>query len=201
MYVPREFKIEDMKKIVDFVKNYNFGILLSIYNEEIYNTQIPLLLDTSGDDIVLKGHVARANMQWYHSKNRKVAVLFTGPHHYISPSWYKEKDSVPTWDYMTVRFDGVLELMGPDETRNFLLELSKFYDAEWAGKGYDQKEYYAKMVLQITAFTIKVNKITGKFKLTQNHEEDMENVAINLDKAGDEDAKLVASYIRKEIRK
>jgi Transcriptional regulator len=58
-----------------------------------------------------------------------------------------------------------------------------------------------KMVLQITAFTIKVNKITGKFKLTQNHPEDMENVAINLDKAGDEDAKLVASYIRREIRK
>jgi Transcriptional regulator len=144
MYVPREFKIEDMKKIVDFVKNYNFGILLSIYNDEIYNTQIPLLLDTSGDDIILKGHIARANMQWYHSKNKKVAVLFTGPHHYISPSWYNEKDSVPTWDYMTVRFDGVLELMDSEETRNFLLELSKFYDPDWAGKGYDKKEYYAK---------------------------------------------------------
>ncbi len=201
MYVPREFRIDDMEKIIDFANKYNFGILLSIYNDEIYNTQIPLLLDTSGNDMVLKGHVARANMQWFHSKNKKVAVLFTGPHHYISPTWYKEKDSVPTWDYMTVRFDGVLELMDIDKTREFMLELSEFYDPAWAGLGYDKKEYYAKMVLQISAFTIKINKITAKFKLTQNHPDDMENVAINLDKIGDEDARLVASYIRKEIKK
>ena len=201
MYVPREFKIDDMEKIVDFVKNYSFGIVLSIYNGEIYNTQIPLMLDASGNNIVLKGHMARANMQWYHSKNNKVAVLFTGPHHYISPEWYKEKDSVPTWDYMTVRFDGILETMDDIETKKFLVDLSKSYDPEWANKGYDKKEYYAKMVKQIVAFTIKVNKITAKFKLTQNHQEDMENVAINLDKVGDEDARLIASYIRREAGK
>ena len=40
------------------------GIVLSIYNGGIYNTQIPLMLDASGNNIVLKGHMARANMKW-----------------------------------------------------------------------------------------------------------------------------------------
>ena len=201
MYVPAEFRITDIKKIVDFVNENNFGILLSVYNKEIYNTQIPLLLDSTGNNIILKGHMARANMQWYHSKNKKVIALFTGPHHYISPLWYKDPDSVPTWDYMTIRMDGVLEVMNYNETREFLLKLSEFYDMKWGKQGNDKKDYYTRMVMQIVGFNIKVNKITAKYKLGQNRPEDMENVAINLDKLGDEHAKLVAAYIRKEMKK
>jgi transcriptional regulator len=201
MYVPGEFKIDDMKKIVDFVNNNNFGILLSIYNDEINNTQIPLMLDFKGETLLLKGHMARANMQWFHAKDKNVTVLFTGPHHYISPLYYKDRDSVPTWDYMTARFDGILEIMDNEETKNFLLELSEFYDRKWAEQGNDKRAYYAKMVMQIVGFKIRVNKITAKFKLGQNRPEDMENVAINLDKLGNEDAKTVAGYIREEMKK
>ncbi|WP_337860678.1 FMN-binding negative transcriptional regulator [Ferroplasma sp.] len=201
MYIPREFKIDDMKKILDFIDKNNFGMLLSIYKDEIYNTQIPLLLDNSENNLTLKGHMARANMQWYHAKNKNVAVLFTGPHHYISPLWYKDRDSVPTWDYMTVRLDGILEIMNSEETQEFLLELSKFYDQKWAVQGNDKRDYYAKMVLQIVAFRIKINKITCKYKLSQNRPEDMENIIINLQNIGDEDARLIAHYMKGEIRK
>ena len=201
MYIPHEFKIEDLKKITNFVDNNNFGILLSIYNNEIYNTQIPLMLGTENEKFILKGHIARANMQWYRSRDKNVTALFTGPHHYISPLYYKDKDSVPTWDYMTVRMDGKLELMDEEETRKFLLEMSRFYDAKWVEEGNDRKEYYSKMVLQIVAFKIKVSKINAKFKLSQNRPEDMENIAINLDSLGDADAVSVAKFIREEIKK
>jgi transcriptional regulator len=201
MYVPDEFKIDDVKKVLDFVNKNNFGILLSVYKGEIENTQIPLLLDNSGNNVILKGHMARANLQWYHSRNRNVTALFTGPHHYISPLWYKDRDSVPTWDYMAARLDGVLEVMTPEETEEFLLELSKFFDQEWAAQGNEKRKYYAEMVKRIVAFRIKINKITCKYKLSQNRQEDMENIIINLEKIGDNDAKLVANYMKNEMVK
>ncbi|MCL4453617.1 FMN-binding negative transcriptional regulator [Ferroplasma sp.] len=201
MYIPHEFKIEDLKKIVNFVEDNNFGILLSIYNNEIYNTQIPLMLGKEDEKFVLKGHMARANMQWYRSRDQAVTALFTGPHHYISPLYYQDKDSVPTWDYMTVRMDGKLELMDEPETRKFLLEMSQFYDEKWAEERNDKREYYSRMVLQIVGFKIRVSKITAKFKLSQNRPEDMENIAINLDNLGDADAVSVAKFIREEIKK
>jgi transcriptional regulator len=201
MYIPREFKIDDLKKIMKFVEDNNFGILLSIYNNEIYNTQIPLMLDTENEKFILKGHMARANMQWYRSKDENVTVLFTGPHHYISPLYYKDKDSVPTWDYMTVRMDGKLELMDENETRKFLQEMSRFYDKKWADEGNDKREYYSKMVLQIVGFKIEVSKINAKFKLSQNRPEDMENIAINLETLGDAESVSVAKFIREEIKK
>ena len=91
--------------------------------------------------------------------------------------------------------------MNYNETREFLLKLSEFYDMKWVKQGNDKRDYYTRMVMQIVGFNIKVNKITAKYKLGQNRPEDMENVAINLDKLGDEDAKLVAAYIRKEMKK
>ena len=201
MYIPNEFKIEDLKKIVNFVDNNNFGILLSIYNNEIYNTQIPLMLGTENEKFILKGHMARANIQWYRSRYRNVTALFTGPHHYISPLYYKDKNSVPTWDYMTVRMDGKLELMDEEETKKFLLEISRFYDKTWAEEGNDKREYYREMVFQIVGFKIKVSRINAKFKLSQNHPEDMENIAINLESLGNPDAVSVAKFIREEIKK
>ncbi|MEM0139193.1 MAG: FMN-binding negative transcriptional regulator [Ferroplasma sp.] len=197
MYIPEEFKIEDIKVIKDFINNNNFGILLSIYKNKIYNTQIPLLLQENDGQLILSGHMARANMQWYYSKNGPVAVLFTGPHHYISPLYYKDKDSVPTWDYMTVRIDGILELLDEEDTRKLLLDLSTYFDKNWAGQGNDKREYYNKMVLQIVAFKIRITEINGKFKLSQNRPEDIGNISMNLEKLGDEDALAIAKYMKK----
>ena len=41
----------------------------------------------------------------------------------------------------------------------------------------------------------------AKFKLSQNRPEDMENIAINLENLGDDDAVSVAKFIREEIKK
>ncbi len=197
MYIPDEFKIDDINVIKDFIIKNNFGILLSIYKDRIYNTQIPLLLDEKNEKFILYGHMARANMQWYYAKNKPVTVLFTGPHHYISPVYYKDKDSVPTWDYMTARLDGILELMDNNETKEFLLKLSNYFDKEWAGEENYKRPYYNIMVKQITAFKINVTDIKAKFKLSQNRPEDIKNIADNLEKIDDSDAKAIAEQMKK----
>ena len=116
MYIPDEFNVKDLKKIISFINDNNFGLLLSIHKDEIYNTQIPLLLSFENDKIILKGHMARKNKQWIYARNNRVTVMFLGPHHYISPLYYNDRESVPTWDYVTARVDGVMEMLNKEET-------------------------------------------------------------------------------------
>ena len=52
----------------------------------------------------IRGHVARANPHWKQLANGSpVLVMFHGPHTYVSPSWYADTQSVPTWNYAVVR--------------------------------------------------------------------------------------------------
>lgn len=196
MYIPDEFNVNDLKKIIKFVKENNFGIVLSIHDNEIYNTQVPLLLSNENDNIILKGHMARKNKQWIYAKGNKVTVLFTGPHSYISPLYYHDKESVPTWDYITVRMDGTMKMMDKEEMESFLLSLSKYFDEKWFNEENYKKDYYKKMENEIVGFKINVETIRGKFKLSQNRGiDDMKSVSINLSKLNTENSRLISKYI------
>ncbi len=196
MYIPDEFNVKDLKKIISFINDNNFGLLLSIHDGEIYNTQIPLLLAYENDKIILKGHMARKNKQWIYAKNNRVTVLFQGPHHYISPLYYNDKESVPTWDYVTARVDSVMEMLDKEETELFLMDLSKYFDTEWFKEENYRKDYYKKMVNEIVAFKINATSVKAKYKLNQNKGiDDMRSVSMNLSKLNNENSKLISAYI------
>jgi transcriptional regulator len=42
-----------------------------------------------------------------------VLVMFHGPHAYVSPSWYADPQSVPTWNYAVVHAHGRAALLAP----------------------------------------------------------------------------------------
>jgi transcriptional regulator len=71
----------------------------------------------AGPHGTLVGHPARANPQW-----RELAgqAVFTGPHAYISPTWYGAETVVPTWNYAAVHAYGPAEVV---EDREHLLEI------------------------------------------------------------------------------
>ena len=168
MYIPNYFRIDDVDTILDFIGKNGFALLLTSSGEEVYNTQIPIMCNKEGEKITLSGHMARENPHWKIAEGRKATVLFLGPHQYISPRWYTIEKSVPTWDYMTVRMTGTFRSVAKNEANKILLELSEYYDREWAQKRMDKEVYYQKMVDEIVAFRIEVNEVMGKWKLSQN---------------------------------
>jgi transcriptional regulator len=49
----------------------------------------------------------RANGQWKAIRaEREVLCIFHGPHAYISPQWYVQQHTVPTWNYAAVHVYG-----------------------------------------------------------------------------------------------
>src|SRR4051812_5840105 len=106
MYVPAAFAEPDRGRLHEFIEAYSFGLLVSSHRGP-FATHLPFLLDrTAGPHGTLVGHMARANPQWHDLDGREVLAVFSGPHAYVSPSWYEADDVVPTWNYVAVHARG-----------------------------------------------------------------------------------------------
>ena len=118
MYVPSAFAETDLGKLHDFMRHHSFAVLTSHDGTALDASHLPLLLASdAGTQGQLLGHMARANPQWRRVEGEVMAV-FSGPHAYISPTWYEEPGTVPTWNYMAVHAYGTFHLV---EERNALL--------------------------------------------------------------------------------
>src|SRR5687767_4420480 len=108
MYIPRAFQETRAEAIHDLIRAHSFGLLVSRQGETMEASHLPFLLDDGrGLHGTLVGHMARANPQWQAlQEGAEALVIFSGPHAYISPSWYEIHPSVPTWNYATVHAYG-----------------------------------------------------------------------------------------------
>ena len=98
MYVPTAFAKSDTAKLHEFMKQNGFGVLTSSGDGGLVASHLPLLFDAHGGPRgYLHGHMARANAQWREVLGEVMAV-FSGPHAYVSPSWYEDQSEVPAQD-------------------------------------------------------------------------------------------------------
>ncbi|PGY06678.1 negative transcriptional regulator, PaiB family [Bacillus sp. OV166] len=180
MYIPAHFKIKDETLAFDIMKEHSFATLFSQHNGLPFATHLPLILNK--DNSYLYGHFARPNPQWKDIKNQTVLAIFHGPHCYISPSWYETNKAVPTWNYVTVHVYGEVELLEDEhELMNSLNDMVLKYEAP--DSSYNLKdvdgEFLAGMNKGVQGFKIKINKIEGKAKLSQNHSSERQKLIVN----------------------
>lgn len=180
MYIPSHFKMIDESIAYEMMKEHSFATLISQHNGMPLATHLPLILKK--DNTYLYGHFARTNPQWNDIKNQTVLVIFHGPHCYISPSWYETNKSVPTWNYVTVHVYGEVELIEDEhELMDSLHDMVLKYEApDSSYKLQDvDEEFLTSMTKGIQGFKIKVNKVEGKAKLSQNHSLQRQKLVIN----------------------
>jgi transcriptional regulator len=173
MYVPPHFAETDLTKLHDFIERHSFGLLVSQLGDEPFASHLPFLLDrTSGPHGALIGHVARANPHWKELVGLPVLAVFSGPHAYISPTWYEAPNTVPTWNYTAVHIIGQATLLDDkDAVRDVVTRTVARYESPmpqpWT---FDGTSVFADRLLdQIVGFRIAIERIEGKMKLNQNH--------------------------------
>lgn len=203
MYIPDHFRISDRSVLFDFIAKNNFGILVTIDQATPIATHLPFLFEPErGEHGVLIGHIAKANSQWKtFSPDRAALIIFQGPHAYISPSWYQEHPSVPTWDYATVYAYGIPQLIDNEQATHKLLEglVDKHeaaFEHPWRMALPD--DYYRQQTKAVVAFEIEIVRLEGKFKMSQNRSAaDRSGVIAALDQSSDDNSIEVARFIEK----
>ena len=202
MYVPSAFAESDTAQLHEFIRRNSFGVLASQGEGGLIASHLPLLLDAeAGPHGHLLGHMARANPHW-RDPGREAMAIFSGPHVYVSPSWYEEGGTVPTWNYVAVHAYGTFHLVEEQDSLLDILRRSvRTYESPraepWA---FDESAgHVEKMLRAIVGFRIEISRIEGKWKLSQNHpEERRQRVIRALEGRPDEDSRAIARLMAEQ---
>lgn len=171
MYVPEYNRIEDNAVALAFARENPFAIVVSTCDGVPFATHIPVLVGERSGQIVLTGHVAKANPHWkLLEQEQESLVIFHGPHAYISPRLYESRESVPTWNYAAVHVYGFATVFSePSRLKEILLETARAFDPGYLDQWLALREEYRNAMLNhIVGFEIAAKRIEGKFKLSQN---------------------------------
>ena len=198
MYVPKQFQNKDGSTIKDFIRHHGFGILVSLSDQKLVATHIPL--NFSEDESRLLGHVSRANPQWRKfSSDSEVMVVFPGPHAYVSSSWY-DHENVPTWNYIAVHVYGRIGIIEGDRLYDSLKHLVDKYEAASVNPVSVDKmspEYVRKSIQGLVGFEITITSMEAAYKLSQNRDKKNHiNIVHELEKRGDEQSAQVAEAMK-----
>lgn len=97
MYNLSHFKEPDHAVVMQFVREHPFAFLAgSDAGHRPVVTQVPVFIDETDGKLYLSGHIMK-NTDHHNAflQNANVLAVFTGPHSFVSASWYENKQQVP----------------------------------------------------------------------------------------------------------
>ncbi|WEN16653.1 FMN-binding negative transcriptional regulator [Rhodanobacter sp. AS-Z3] len=172
MYTPKPFEETRADVLAGLMRAYPFATVVANTANGFVANHLPF----EQVDGVLHGHVARGN-ELVQMDGTEVLLVFRGPDGYISPNWYPTKHEtgreVPTWNYAVVHVHGRLRVIDDAAWLRVLLErLTDHHEANqprpW--KITDAPEdHIEKSLRAIVGLEVVVDRVEGKFKLSQNH--------------------------------
>jgi len=200
MYIPASFAETDSTKLHEFMRQHSFATLVSRDETGVVASHLPLLFQgSSGRMGSLIGHMARANSQWCEVRG-EVMAIFTGPHTYISPSWYETAGTVPTWNYAAVHAYGTFHVVKDRESLLDILRSTVAYFESPRAEPWTIDETapnFDQLMRGITGFRIEITRLEGKWKLSQNHPEERRSRVIKaLEVRPDEDSQAIAAMMK-----
>ena len=178
MYIPEHFSIKSEQAQHKIIHTHPLGALVMMTPAGLDANHIPFEFDPVKG--LLTGHVARANPVWQQCGNgMDVLVIFRSEENYISPNWYPSKHEfhrqVPTWNYEVVHVHGHMTVQDTEKfVRGVVGRLTRKHEASeskpWK-MGDSAPDYIDGMLQAIVGIEIKITRLEGKAKLSQNRED------------------------------
>jgi len=180
--------------------NDPFVTLVSSVDGLPFASHLPVLYAREDDRILIEGHWAKANPQASHGG--KALMIAHGPHAYVSPGWYPDKDEaarVPTWNYAVAHLNGTLEASSDEDFLASIVDRLSIRHETAVGSDWryeHARDDHRSQLRGIVGFRFVPEHIELKFKLSQNHPPaNVQAVAAALSQQDDPDAKAIAAMM------
>ncbi len=180
MYLPDHFAETRPQALAGLIAEHPLGALVVRGPHGLDANHLPFeLLPEPAPNGTLIAHVARANPVWREMRDGDEAlVIFRAEHAYVSPNGYPSKHEqhrqVPTWNYRVVHVHGRLAIRDDERfVRGVVARLTRRHEAA-TGDAKPWKmtdsapEYIDDMLTRIVGLEIAIERIVGKWKLSQN---------------------------------
>ncbi|MBB3226935.1 transcriptional regulator [Luteibacter sp. Sphag1AF] len=203
MYTPSAFAETRLPVLHDAIERIGFAALVTHGASGLEATHLPMILVRDEGPLgTLYGHVARANT---HAKPPEgdALVMFSGPHAYISPNGYPGKAAhgkeVPTWNYVAVHAYGRPHAFDDADTLLILLRrLTAKHEGQTQPRPWSVDDapgdYIQRMVRAIVGLRIPLDRVEGKWKVSQNRtaEDRLGAAALLAERPGDDEQAIAA---------
>lgn len=201
MYNYPHYKEKDPEQVKAFMQAHPFAMLLAAdATGRVEATQVPVLVEERDGRLFLSGHIARrSDHQRACDRAREVLVIFSGPHSYVSGTWYSNPQQASTWNYIAVHARGPLRWTTDEELLEILQRLSLHFEngntASSTVLSNLPEDYRDKLVKAIVGFEVDVAELDNVYKLSQNRDrESYSNIISHLNE-GDDQARRVAGWM------
>ena len=196
MYQPPAF-VEDRPEVLHgLIRSHPLGLLITAGAGGLIANPIPFQLVVEPAGVLLRAHLSRANPQLADIDGADGLVVFQGPQAYVSPAWYATKQEtgkvVPTWNYMIVQAHGRARRV--EDATWLRAQIDALTQAQEAGTTEPwtvddaPADFIASQIKGIVGVEIPVERIDGKWKLSQNRNlADRSGVVAGLKAAGEDE--------------
>lgn len=199
MYNLPYHKEKDPQVIREFIQQHPFAFLTGCdKNNMPVATQVPLFMEEKNGRNILSGHIMK-NTDHHNAflHNEQVLVVFTGPHAYVSGTWYSDPYMASTWNYMSIHIKGVIKFLDGDVLEEMLQKTSLHFE------NYNERSttvfehlpsaFKQKAMNFIVAFEIEVKQTETVFKLSQDRDlKSYQNIKLRLKQQGEHGQAIAA---------
>lgn len=169
MHPNPQFRTEDRALMEALIDEIGFGMVFLTTPDGPRVAHTPLL--STGDGAV-QFHLARGNAVTRHLEGATALVTVNGPDSYVSPRWYTDRGTVPTWDYVALELEGRVRRMDTEGLDALLYALIEKHEGRLGGDPWmadeTPRDRWNKLLSGIAGFEMEVQAWRPTIKLSQN---------------------------------
>ena len=162
------FRSDDRQLFETLIDQIGFGMVFLTTPDGPRVAHTPLL--STGDGAV-QFHLARGNALTRHLDGATALITLNGPDAYVSPRWYDNRDTVPTWDYVALELEGRVRRMADEGLEAFLHAAIAKHEARTEGEAWRAEESseatWGQQFRGIAGFEMEVQAWRPTLKLSQ----------------------------------
>ena len=159
---------DDRQLFETLIDQIGFGMVFLTTPDGPRVAHTPLL--STGDGAV-QFHLARGNALTRHLDGATALITLNGPDAYVSPRWYDNRDTVPTWDYVALELEGRVRRMADEGLEAFLHAAIAKHEARIEGEAWRAEESseatWGQQFRGIAGFEMEVQAWRPTLKLSQ----------------------------------
>lgn len=180
------YRSDDLAADAALVGQIGFGMIFAATPEGPRVAHTPLLMDEAG---AVQFHLARSNALTRHLDGATALIVVNGPDAYVSPRWYEDRNTVPTWDYVALELEGPVRRMDDAGLEAFLHAAIAKHETRLGGEPWRAEEssepMWAGLFRGIVGFAMTPETRRPTIKLSQNKSpETRARIADGLSQAG-----------------
>jgi transcriptional regulator len=186
MHPDPRYRTDDRALCESLIDEVGFGMVFAATPDGPRMAHTPLLSTSGG---AIQFHLARGNALTPHLEGETALIVVNGPDAYVSPRWYGNRDTVPTWDYVALELEGRVRRMDDEGLEAFLHAAIERHETRLPGTPWLSEEssdkVWSGLFRGIVGFEMEVLAWRPTLKLSQNKSaEDRARIAEGLETAG-----------------